>query len=35
MVFGLPTITVAAVGGAVVLIILVLLGWGLSFREEV
>lgn len=33
MILGLPTITIAAVGGTMLLIILLLLGWGLSFRE--
>lgn len=34
MFLGLPTITVAAVAGTMILIILLLLGWGLSFRED-
>jgi hypothetical protein len=31
--FGLPTITIALVGGALLLIILALLYWGLTFKE--
>jgi hypothetical protein len=31
--FGLPSITVALVGGAFLLIILALLYWGLTFKE--
>jgi hypothetical protein len=33
MLFSLPTITIATVGGAILLIILLLLGWGLNFRD--
>jgi hypothetical protein len=33
MILGLPTITVFTVGGAFGLIVLVLLLWGLKFRE--
>jgi len=31
--FGLPVLTIALVGGAILLIILVLLYWGLTFKE--
>lgn len=31
--FGLPFITIALVGGAFLLIVLVLLYWGLTFKE--
>jgi hypothetical protein len=31
--FGLPSITIALVGGAFLLIILALLFWGLTFKE--
>lgn len=30
---GLPVLTIALVGGAILLIILVLLYWGLTFKE--
>lgn len=33
MMFGLPTLTIMLVGGAVLLAILVLLFWGITFRE--
>jgi hypothetical protein len=33
MILGLPEITVVTVGGAFVLIVLVLFLWGLKFRE--
>ena len=33
MILGLPEITVFTVGGAFVLIVLILLLWGLKFRE--
>lgn len=34
MVFGLPDITVIAVGTAIVIIIVVLALWGILFRED-
>jgi hypothetical protein len=33
--FGLPMITTALVGGAMLLAIIVLLFWGITFREDV
>jgi hypothetical protein len=33
--FGLPTITVVLVGGVMLLAVLVLFFWGLTFREDV
>jgi hypothetical protein len=33
--FGLPTITTVLVGGAMLLAIIVLLFWGITFREDV
>jgi hypothetical protein len=32
--FGLPVLTVVCVGGAVLIIVIALLFWGLTFREE-
>jgi hypothetical protein len=32
--FGLPVSTVVCVGGTVLIIVIALLFWGLSFREE-
>jgi len=34
MIFGLPEITVIAVGTALVVIIALLVAWGIMFREE-
>jgi len=34
MLFGLPDITVIAVGSAIVIIVVVLALWGIMFREE-
>ncbi len=33
--FGLPFLTIALVGGAVLVIIIALLYWGLTFKENI